>query len=560
MISVIVPVHNTEKYLDKCIQSIACQTYKNVEIICIDSSSDSSGRILESWSHKDKRVKIIHDANGSYGHKLNVGISEATGEYLSIIDSDDFMAEDMLESLLKVIEGTDLDYVKSDYSRFHEEEGKVQIDEYSKCLTEDSYYNKIIKVEQFPEIMLKSNICIWTGLYRASFLRENQILLHESSGASFQDCGFAVLTILLAKKVFYVPQSFYRYRIDNAGSSVKDESKMITIIEEWKWIIKSIEDRGKYTGNAIFNLKAKKIVTYYWNYVRLKTENANYFAKQIHEELKKEYISSDQYKEFNFEIREMIFSMYKSNDEQTLIDKNWTAQEGINIFYTKPDSVKCSVVIWEDDKYSGGNWEKTLLSILRQDVIEMEIWLLVSKCDATIQKYQRIDTRIKVLECGDGLGIWKQCNFVIPKFEGEYAFFMTNTERLYDGALKTLIELTEKYNYDLLFFDAEVFDKEPYDYAQLPYLSYYKHEVSYGNISSRECMQKNMLKEPWCDLVLPILVRKNLIWENEISFGVNVISNKRYFEAKLITCAGKIFQINDRLMCKEVDYLRDLRE
>ena len=86
----------------------------------------------------------------------------------------------------------------------------------------------------------------------------------------------------------------------------------------------------------------------------------------------------------------------------------------------------------------------------------------------------------------------------------------------------------------------------------MPYLSYYKHEESYGHVDNIKCMQINMQKSPWCDSVIPILAKRTLIENNSILFKKGVISPKRLFEAKMIMYADVIFQVNDRFMCKEV--------
>lgn len=102
LISVIVPVYNTWRYLDKCIGSIANQTYKNLEIILVDDgSTDKSGEICDAWKEKDKRVKVIHKENGGAGDARNVGMKYATGSILSFIDSDDYLELDMYEILYK---------------------------------------------------------------------------------------------------------------------------------------------------------------------------------------------------------------------------------------------------------------------------------------------------------------------------------------------------------------------------------------------------------------------------------------------------------------------------
>ena len=102
LVSIIVPVYNVEKFLDKCIESIIKQTYKNIEILCInDGSTDGCSDILDKWGNKDERVKVIHKENGGLISVRRLGAKTANGEYLAFIDSDDYVKEDMIELLLK---------------------------------------------------------------------------------------------------------------------------------------------------------------------------------------------------------------------------------------------------------------------------------------------------------------------------------------------------------------------------------------------------------------------------------------------------------------------------
>lgn len=102
LISVIVPVYNTEKYLAKCIESIISQTCCNLEIILIDDgSTDNSGKMCDEYSLKDKRIKVVHKNNGGLSDARNTGIKIASGKYLSFIDSDDYIEKNMYEYLIK---------------------------------------------------------------------------------------------------------------------------------------------------------------------------------------------------------------------------------------------------------------------------------------------------------------------------------------------------------------------------------------------------------------------------------------------------------------------------
>ena len=99
LISIIVPVYKAENYLDQCIQSIVDQTYRNLEIILVDDGSpDRSGDLCEGWAKKDSRIRVLHKCNGGLSSARNAGIDHSTGQWLMFIDSDDFVAADMVQT------------------------------------------------------------------------------------------------------------------------------------------------------------------------------------------------------------------------------------------------------------------------------------------------------------------------------------------------------------------------------------------------------------------------------------------------------------------------------
>lgn len=109
-ISVIVPVYKVEKYLDRCVESIVNQTYKNLEIILVDDGSpDNCPAMCDAWIEKDERIRVIHKENGGVSSARNLGIDESTGDYIGFVDSDDWIEPDMYESLLNAIKNTDSD-------------------------------------------------------------------------------------------------------------------------------------------------------------------------------------------------------------------------------------------------------------------------------------------------------------------------------------------------------------------------------------------------------------------------------------------------------------------
>ena len=114
-ISVIVPVYNVEPYVRECIESICGQTYRHLEIILVDDgSTDQSGAICDEYARKDSRVQIVHQKNGGLSAARNTGIAMATGEYISLIDSDDFIGRQMLERMLAAAKASHADIVICD--------------------------------------------------------------------------------------------------------------------------------------------------------------------------------------------------------------------------------------------------------------------------------------------------------------------------------------------------------------------------------------------------------------------------------------------------------------
>ena len=121
-LSIIVPVCNVEKYLRECLESLINQTLKDIEIICInDGSKDHSLDILKEYERKDKRIYIIDKPNAGYGHTMNKGMDVAKGEYIGIVESDDFAAENMFESLYNLAIEHEADVVKSNYIAYRTE-------------------------------------------------------------------------------------------------------------------------------------------------------------------------------------------------------------------------------------------------------------------------------------------------------------------------------------------------------------------------------------------------------------------------------------------------------
>ncbi len=211
LISIIVPVYNVEKYLDKCVESIVNQTYKNLEIILVDDGSpDNCPTICDKWLQKDDRIKVIHKLNGGVSSARNEGIRNTLSEYLMFIDSDDEIEKDMVHKLF-----TSLSENGSDVSvcnmNFVNETGDIlySSDFPAKVCTEN------IVTDYLADIY---GIGPCNKLYRADIIKNNSILF-DTDLIYGEDNLFNYHYFKLCKKVSVIDDKLYNYFITNEGSS-----------------------------------------------------------------------------------------------------------------------------------------------------------------------------------------------------------------------------------------------------------------------------------------------------------------------------------------------------
>lgn len=227
-VSVIVPMYNVEKYLSQCLGSLKCQTMTDIEFICInDGSTDKTLEIAENFSVQDSRFRIVSKANEGYGASINIGLELAKGDYIGIVESDDFVKANMFNALYKTAIESDCEIVKSNFYSYSQKGGLV---------FEEPLYqmqcNKIFSLEDQPQL-LDVNPCIWTALYNAKFLKRNRISFNETPGASYQDISFSLLAYYKAHKMLCIKDAWYCYRTDNENSSINSLGKVFCVMDEF---------------------------------------------------------------------------------------------------------------------------------------------------------------------------------------------------------------------------------------------------------------------------------------------------------------------------------------
>ena len=228
-ISIIVPVYNVDRYLRDCLNSLINQTLSDIEIICVnDGSTDSSPRILEEYVARDSRIKVINKENSGYGASMNIGLTAAEGEYIGIVESDDFVKTTMYEELYNLAVKNNADVVKSDWYCYWTDKKE------SRKSGKISFFksNKIINACKYKDL-LKLQPSIWSAIYKREFLESNNIKFLETPGASYQDTSFTFKVFMCAPKIVLTKDAYVYYRQDNINSSCNSKDKAFAICDEF---------------------------------------------------------------------------------------------------------------------------------------------------------------------------------------------------------------------------------------------------------------------------------------------------------------------------------------
>ena len=299
-LSILVPCYNVEKYLPQCMDSIVNQTLKDIEIIVInDGSTDFTLDIIKSYAKKDKRIKIIDKANEGYGKSMNRGLDMATGKYIGIVESDDWVDADMFEKLVKIADKNQVDVVKSNFYEYTTTDGEKNVKVENMPAWDCGH---VIKPRRDTGIFW-SAASIWAAIYRRDFLVKNNIRFLETPGASYQDTGFNFKIWAMANTAFLTNDAFLHYRCDNANSSVKSSGKIFCVCDEWDEIDRYLNDYPEYKKGSLKLIPIIKLGTYMWNLNRLTNDAKKQFRKRFQSDYK-QYIQDGNFEKVYYSDKE----------------------------------------------------------------------------------------------------------------------------------------------------------------------------------------------------------------------------------------------------------------
>lgn len=312
-ISVLMPIYNVERYIREALLSVADQTLRDIEILCInDGSTDDSRAIAAEFCKLDARFRLIDKPNSGYGASMNRGLAEAQGDYVAFLEPDDIYEPTALETLYKAAQVSDADVTKANYWFYWSKpqpkdkliqvvkpawfEDAAQIEHLAVGSlaigsnngdTSDTITCMVADPYELPGIffMIPS---IWSALYKRSYLAEHSIRFLETPGASFQDLSFTFKVFVYTHKVCLVDAPILHYRQDNESSSVNDPKKAYCVIEELAEIDAVVETLENTNADSYLSQIAYRIAydNYLWNYQRLAPDVRKAFIQQGSDDLR----------------------------------------------------------------------------------------------------------------------------------------------------------------------------------------------------------------------------------------------------------------------------------
>lgn len=297
-ISIIVPVYNTVEELPRCLNSIAGQTYKNLEIICVDDgSSDGSEKIIDEFGQKDDRFVIIHQKNAGESNARNVGLMYATGDYIAFCDCDDWIEPDMYQCLIYEMEKDQLDVVASSWIK--EEPLKAEVIQNAQEVTKQVFGSEEFLKYIYMRDSYRGFAYMWNKLYRTGVVEQSngEKILFDEKLRLGGDVLYLAKVALNVKRGKYLDRAFYHYNQRNSsGCHTKDVDKLMDWLTAYKCVIQLFEEKGVQKETIDY---VKRFMAYHSsNFVEIAEMQNDTDAmrrfQEVMREYKKEYVDLNQ--------------------------------------------------------------------------------------------------------------------------------------------------------------------------------------------------------------------------------------------------------------------------
>ncbi len=547
LVSVIIPVYNSEKYLPVCLDSVLGQTLREIELICVDDgSTDGSSAILAEYAARDSRIKVFHQQNRYAGAARNLGLSKAKGEYLYFFDSDDFCDLTLLEKAYKQAKAVgDADVVLFG-GRIYYTVRKFfcSVENYleHKFLPEGSVFSHMDVPEHYLEITIP---CPWTKLFRRAFVEKEQLQFQSLKNSN--NVFFVLSALCLAEKVTYVDEKlvFYRREQEISLQDTKDDNPTL-FLEAYEAVYRELQRRGIY-GELEKSFTNAFLSAAVWNMKTLKTDEARLkICEAMQASPFREMGLMDHPDEY-YSNRGDLDKVRGTKDAVEWREK--LTRKRIPDFQILKDSrpqssaPAVSVII---PVYNTAPWLPSCLdSILNQSLKDIEILCVDDGSDDgsrdILLKYAARDARMAVFsERNSGQSAAR--NRGTEQARGRYIYFMDSDDLLEPEALKELTEQADRDDLELLCFNGGAFADEPAMEDRVGKFHYFR-DFSYaeGAVNAGEKLYAQMLRygEYRCSPCL-VLIRRDIILKHNLSFYEGVVHEDEIFTYQLLLSADRV--------------------
>ncbi len=449
-VSVIVPIMNVEAFLPAALDSLVAQTLENMEFILLnDGSTDGSLGIMEEYAEKDPRFRLINKENTGYGSTMNNGIKVARGEYIGILEPDDYADPEMFERLYREAAEHDLDFVKSDYILFMAGTDGTIREKTVRLSPDESFYGRTLSPGEEKQTFFFP-INTWTGIYRKAFLDQHGIRHHETPGASFQDNGFWFQTFCYGKRVRFIREALYHYRGDNPNSSMMSRKKEKCITEEYHWIHERLASDSEMLKTFEGIMYDKQYLSMLLTLSRLEADRKQPYLYHIREELEIPY-------------RDRLF------DRRFLHPLDWEKLDRIMEDpeeYGRGIDVSVIIPVYNANEYL----EECLHSILFRSNVRIEVICVddgsTDGSGEILQRMAKLDSRIQVYTT-ENHGAGAARNEGLKHARGEYLAFLDADDFFEQDMLDRAWNAAKAGRLDLVVFPVDNYVEETREYRHL---------------------------------------------------------------------------------------------
>lgn len=260
-ISVIIPIYNTAGYLKECIESVLNQSFKDIEVICVNDGSDDVSRdVLESYSSKDDRVKVITQENKGLGAARNVAVSKATGKYILFLDSDDYMEEESLVDIFDLAESKSLDFLMFKIINFDNENyEKVKVPYFEMKFLKKMVGDEVFDWKQVQDKLFRISVTCPGKFFRTDLIKN----IKFPEGVIFEDTVFFFKMIFKANRIYFHDEYLYNRRIRDDSITNSYFNSFSDCIVVYDMVRDVLKRNGNYAlfSKQLFDRKCKDIFT-----------------------------------------------------------------------------------------------------------------------------------------------------------------------------------------------------------------------------------------------------------------------------------------------------------